>query len=498
MKKTKKFLSIILAILMIVTTVPFVFAADTEPSAEATKYPVWVAGIQVTSANIIDVLEDGTVSYDPGSNTLTLKNAVISGTDADGINSNEDLIISGDGTISGNHGIYLKSGNLTIDGNVELINATSYYGVCANAGSVTITENGNVGAVTAVQSIYAKGDIVIDGTVGKITATGSSGIITSEGNIMINGEIGDIDVEGDNGIRAANGTVMFSADSEVGNITSNVNAISAKNISIIGKVGNLTAANGINATDTVTITGTVGDITATGNGVYAVNNININGNVGTVFGNNCGIVSTAGNISISGTVDMVSSKNYAAINANGTISVSNTSVVADGKGISGSAIETTDNGGILAVNGSEAKVYGDFNLDKYSSTELTFEKLTLLSGAKLTIPFGETLEVETSLNNGGTINNLGTLKLPADTAKTGISGGIMYIGEKGFQWNDKENAYRCLNDTHTEDTETIYCSECGEKLLCEDCGSPAHGESFIEKIVCLITMFINLIISIFA
>ncbi len=495
-KTLKKALSIILTLLMIVTTVPFAFAADTEPSAEATEYSVWVAGTQVTGANINDVLGDGTVSYEPVTKTLTLNGAVIYDTNAnnDGIHSNESLIISGVGSIIGNHGIYIESGDLTIEGDVELINAMGYYGIFANAGSITITENGRVGAVTAVQSIRAKGDIVIDGTVGKVTATKSSGILTSDGNITISGEVGDIDAGGDYGIRAANGTITFSAGSKVGNITSNTNAVSAKNININGKVGNLTAANCIHATDTVSIAGTVGDITATVNGIYAKNNITINGNVGTVFGNNCGIVSETGNIDISGTMGMVSSENYAAINAKGTISVINTSVVTDGKDISGSTIETTDNGGILAVNGNDAKVYGAFNLDKYIGTETTFENLTLLPGANLTIPSDEALEVKTSVNNEGTIDNFGTLKLPADAAKTGISGGILYIGEKGFQWNDEDDAYRCLNDAHTEDTEAGYCSDCGDKIICKNCGRPVH-EDFIQDFICWFIILIFLITS---
>ncbi len=494
----KKTLSIILAILMIATTIPMTFAADTEPSAKATVYPVWVAGTQVTDANMADVLGDKTVSYNPSTKTLTLNGAVIYDTNAnnDGIRSAENLIISGVGNVIGNHGIYMESGDLTIDGDVELINATGYYGIFANAGSITITEHASVGAVSAVQTIRAKGDIVIDGTVGKLTATGNSGILTSEGNIIIRGEIGDIDVNGDYGIRAAKGTVTFSAGSEVGNITSNTNAVSAKDINISGKVGNLTAANGIHATDTVSVAGTVGDITATVNGIYAENNITINGNAGNVFGNNCGIVSAAGNIAISGTVGVVSSISFDTINANGTIFVSNTSVVADGKGVGDSTVETTDNGGILAINGNDAKVYGDFNLDKYIGAEHAFENLTLISGAKLTIPSDETLEVELSLNNGGTIDNQGTLKLPAGTAKTGFSGGILYIGEKGFLWNDGDNAYRCLDDAHTEDTKTGGCSDCGETIPCEDCGRPVH-EGFIREIFCLLIMFINLLKSMF-
>lgn len=40
-------------------------------------YDIWVKGIQITENNKADVLGDGTVSYDPETNTLTLDNAKI-------------------------------------------------------------------------------------------------------------------------------------------------------------------------------------------------------------------------------------------------------------------------------------------------------------------------------------------------------------------------------------------------------------------------------------
>lgn len=33
---------------------------------------------------------------------------------------------------------------------------------------------------------------------------------------------------------------------------------------------------------------------------------------------------------------------------------------------------------------------------------------------------------------------------------------------------------------------------------CKDCGRPVHGDSFVENLICLIMMLVNLIISIFA
>ena len=47
-------------------------------SSGVTTYDLWVNGIQVTSANAADVLNDGTVSYDAETNTLTLDGAELS------------------------------------------------------------------------------------------------------------------------------------------------------------------------------------------------------------------------------------------------------------------------------------------------------------------------------------------------------------------------------------------------------------------------------------
>ena len=63
----KKVLSLLFAIALMVTLAVTVAAADT-------TYELWVAGEQVTSDNLNDVLGDGTVSFDPTTNTLTLNN----------------------------------------------------------------------------------------------------------------------------------------------------------------------------------------------------------------------------------------------------------------------------------------------------------------------------------------------------------------------------------------------------------------------------------------
>ena len=73
----RRIFPILLSLALVITMIPAFsmtsFADEGEP------YYVWVAGTWVTDANKNDVLGDGTVSFDPDSHTLTLKNANIVG-----------------------------------------------------------------------------------------------------------------------------------------------------------------------------------------------------------------------------------------------------------------------------------------------------------------------------------------------------------------------------------------------------------------------------------
>ena len=105
---------------------------DVDPDQpESETYELWVAGKQVTETNQNDVLGDGTVSYDPDTHTLTLKDAnlTLSGDAEDGISSCIDsdltddmLTITGTATLSDADGIMtagpltLKNADLTLTG----------------------------------------------------------------------------------------------------------------------------------------------------------------------------------------------------------------------------------------------------------------------------------------------------------------------------------------------------------------------------------------------
>ena len=96
---------------------------DVDPDQQASEnYNLWVAGTQVTKTNQNDVLGDGTVSYDPDTRTLTLKDAnlTLSGDAEEGIycwidsQLAEDLTITGTATLSDAVGI-MTTGPLTLN-----------------------------------------------------------------------------------------------------------------------------------------------------------------------------------------------------------------------------------------------------------------------------------------------------------------------------------------------------------------------------------------------
>lgn len=96
---------------------------DVDPDQqESETYDLWVAGTQVKKTNQKDVLDDGTVAYDPNTHTLTLKQAdlTLSGDAEEGIycciqsELADMLTITGTATLSNADGI-LTEGPLTLD-----------------------------------------------------------------------------------------------------------------------------------------------------------------------------------------------------------------------------------------------------------------------------------------------------------------------------------------------------------------------------------------------
>ena len=104
---------------------------DVDPKQQASEnYNLWVAGKRVTKSNQSNVLDDGKVSYDPDTNTLTLSDAFLTLNGAANVNAcidselAEELTITGKATLSDAVGI-VTTGPLTLDGATLILTGDS-------------------------------------------------------------------------------------------------------------------------------------------------------------------------------------------------------------------------------------------------------------------------------------------------------------------------------------------------------------------------------------
>ena len=148
------------------------------------SYEVWVNGKQINEGNKTDVLSDGTVSFDPSTNTLTLSGANLTdGYHASAsaiVSTGLDLTITGTGTATGdNCGIFVLDvsggGSLTLD-NAQITATGGVSGIFADKDITILGDTTNVEAKAKndhSNAIYSKfGSIFING--GTVTAGGDS------------------------------------------------------------------------------------------------------------------------------------------------------------------------------------------------------------------------------------------------------------------------------------------------------------------------------------
>lgn len=181
----------------------------------ATDYGIWVGTTKVTSANASDVLDDGTVAYDEGSDTLTLNNANITTLCPPGTGEGQN------GNGSGNcGGIFRDSGDLKIaligSNTVDISSVTNQsepYGIYAVSGAVRITsDSGGSLTVTSASGTYSSYGIKGSGvSIEDCTVTATAG-----NNTVLNAvSYGIYTANGDN-ISIINATVTASSGSSQG------------------------------------------------------------------------------------------------------------------------------------------------------------------------------------------------------------------------------------------------------------------------------------------
>lgn len=185
---------------------------DIDP-ATGKIYDLWVSGVQVMDANAADILEDGTASYAPDTNTLTLSNAVLQGAEANdyaGIKTElPNLIITGSAEFQNGNGIHSDSGNVSLQGADLKFDVTNGLadGITLSAGILTVDASALnfVGDAedSAIYAIRADGGVWSTASSIRITSTSSEdgeqlpffdyGIHTSALTV----ESGELDLQGD-------------------------------------------------------------------------------------------------------------------------------------------------------------------------------------------------------------------------------------------------------------------------------------------------------------
>ncbi len=188
-------------------------------------YPLWVGGVQVSEMNQDDILGDGLASFDPKTNTLTLKETSLSGiyswrvtewgTTYDysaviyagekmgdlTVNAPNGLSLDNVDRLAKSCGIFAAGGNLSINGNLtaQLSDAAIY---TENGDAVL---NGSLDVSSTGQAIYVYGGFRLNGTL-RVESEGSTAVYVRD----------DFTVTGNAEINAGNGRGIFLG---LGNLT---------------------------------------------------------------------------------------------------------------------------------------------------------------------------------------------------------------------------------------------------------------------------------------
>ena len=189
--------------------------------APATDYGITIAdkdgsgatvGVLITEENCTDVLGDGTVSYDPTTNTLTLNNYVYNGEGAlvdeggymaimaDIPTEGLTIVLVGTNsiTVSGSDSagmVFFGEGNLTIKGNGSLSTNTIMYGITVQTDSGKLTvENAKLNITTtgamaigiqATDFVMTSGDLKITASMIGVGTSKEDGICINGGSVEI-------------------------------------------------------------------------------------------------------------------------------------------------------------------------------------------------------------------------------------------------------------------------------------------------------------------------
>lgn len=230
--KAKRFLSMILGLYLIIGLFPVTARA-------AETYPLKVNQATVTSDNASDILNDGTVSYDSITNTLTLNGAQLNQITYTG-GDPFTVSLAGDNTVTS-----VQSGTTPLIGSDVALTING-------AGSLTVSgQNRN----DYIECIYSPKDITVDGAGITLINSNNAGLC-SDSNIYITngahikGNTGRMIYDTAGNVSIRNSTVTMPVE---GTTVSGFTAVWVKNLEIVQATVNIDAAGAVYASENIAI-----------------------------------------------------------------------------------------------------------------------------------------------------------------------------------------------------------------------------------------------------
>lgn len=429
----KKLLALLLALALCASLLPAgAMAADVE-------YGVFVGETQVTSGNAADVLGNGKVSYDAGSNTLKLDGAVVGSIIFNAVSEDASVEFTGDNTVGG---VIVSMGRLTLKGSgtLEIVYDGAEAMTAVAAMSNINFESGTVKIYCSQGfSIHTSYDLNVWGTaVVNIEHRADSEAVNVNGTLTVSdrGQLHVRNVNGQNAIKA-NTLNVSGGKLEAKTTGAQGKALSiGYQLNISGGEVSLDAAHdyAVYADSSVNISG--GSLNAYSGGVtsenyaiyagvYADYGVNITGGVVKIEAKSDYTVAAGGeDVNIhdcvfSSTAKAVANSDYGKVNVNNCW-------------LDCSSYEGIDTSNNVVFNGTAGTVEGSAKAPD-GAVVPAGATLTVPEGSTLTVPEGSTLTVEagaTMTNNGkvvidGTLDNEGIYYENGETEGLVSGGGQM-------------------------------------------------------------------------
>lgn len=478
----KKLLALLLALALCASLLPAgAMAADVE-------YGVFVGETQVTSGNAADVLGNGKVSYDAGSNTLKLDGAVVGSIIFNAVSEDASVEFTGDNTVGG---VIVSMGRLTLKGSgtLEIVYDGAEAMTAVAAMSNINFESGTVNINCANgYSIHTTYDVNVWGTaVVNIDHQADSEAVYVNGtlNVSDRGQLYVRNVNGQNAVKA--NTLNVSG----GRLVAKTPGAQGKALSIgyqlniSGGEVSLDAAHdyAVYADSSVNISG--GSLNAYSGGVtsenyaiyagvYADYGVNITGGVVKIEAKSDYTVAAGGeDVNIHDCVFSSTAKAVAR-SEEGKVNINNC-------WLDCSSYEGIDTSNNVVFTGTAGTVEGSAKAPD-GAVVPAGATLTVPEGSTLTVPEGSTLTVEagaTMTNNGkvvinGTLDNEGTYNENGETEGLVSGGGQMpnnWVVTLDYGFGDVVKYYNVIKG---ENTTLPNADRSGYAFLGWQCG----GESY--------------------